>query len=109
MKVIMEEVYMAKKKKNITVTISPEAETPKKFNLHMCLYTESGLELHFADEIDTSNETKLIVREIIKIPANEMKGFAFNVIDSLIEYEKEFKNGFGFGAPEDSNEDLISD
>ncbi len=78
---------------NFSVQIVPNCT--EEFDLAVVTYNENFFKFNFANLITEQGKKIVSVSRIATLPADLMQSFLSELIDTLTEYEKEFKNGKG--------------
>lgn len=89
-------------KKPVKVVIDASITTAKQYELFLFKQEEEGMEIHFADRIETDNDIEIHVQNRILIEKEKMQAFLFHMFDALVDYEKQFQNGYGLTLPEET-------
>ncbi|MGN0450077.1 MAG: hypothetical protein ACI4G0_06970 [Ruminococcus sp.] len=78
---------------DFSVQIDPNCT--EEFDLSVVTYNENVFKFNFANLITESDKEIVSVKRIATLPADFMHSFLSQLIQTLAEYEKEFKNGKG--------------
>lgn len=89
-----------KDERKVNITINPDATKPVTYNEQIVKFDKEEFHIHFANRNDTADEINIDVKEIISIPAKDMRTFCYHIIDSLLEYGKTYDNGYGLKLPQ---------
>lgn len=90
-------------RKKVTLTISPDVDQFRA-EISLAKFNEDGLEILFSDKTESDDSIEICVKKIISIPKEDMKEFCYEIVDNVIDYEKQYCDGFGINM-DDSKED----